>query len=144
MASPNNPFWIRTPPSRFDIVATWYPERDSAKPGPRLRPSLVLSVLQEEETSEFACEVAFGTKVLKLMQREHLDLIIQNAAHLRQIGLFRATRFDLDLVLILPWTQDFFSCWDGFQTPVVGTLTTDYIKDYAYLMMRRQSIARDD
>lgn len=104
------------------------------------RPTLVLTVLEDEKSGMFACEVAFGTKNLKLMQRQHLDLIIQNAAHLRQFGLYRATRFDLDQKVILPWTSEFFGCWDGYSTPVIGALTEDYLRDYAFLMLRRQSV----
>ena len=91
----------------------------------------------------YACDVAFGTKNLKLFKREHLDLIIQNSAHLRQLGLHRATRFDLDLISTLPWTKEFFGCWQGYAAPVIGALTADYIKEYAYQMLRRQSVGTD-
>ena len=89
----------------------------------------------------FACEVAFGTKNLKLMQREQLDLVIQNASHIRQFGLERATRFDLDLIIALPWTAEFFGCWRGYTSPVIGSLTSEYIKEYAYQMLRRKSVS---
>jgi hypothetical protein len=70
-----------------------------------------------------------------------LDLIIQNAADLNQFGLVRATRFDLDnIARALPWTAEFFGCCTGYRTPVIGSLTKDYIKTYAYLMMSRGSV----
>jgi hypothetical protein len=96
-----------------------------------------MEVLEDKNTGQFACKVAFGTKVLKLMQRQHLDLIIQNAADLRILGLYRATRFDLDSTAVLLWSEEFFGCWAGHNTPVIGTLTESYIKDFAYLMMRK-------
>ena len=71
------------------------------------------------------------------MNRERLDLIIQNAISLRQLGLHRATRFDLDKMVTLPWNPEFFGFWAGFNTPVIGSLTEDYIKEYAYMVMRR-------
>lgn len=98
------------------------------------------AVSQNQSDGMFACQVAFGTKNLKLMQRQHVDLIVQNATSLRQFGLYRATRFDLDFVVVLPWTPEFFGCWDGYSTPVIGSLTEEYIKDYAYLMLRRKSV----
>jgi hypothetical protein len=74
------------------------------------------------------------------MQRQHLDLIIQNASDLRQFGLYRATRFDLDHIVMLPWTPEFFGCWDRYSSPLIGSLTEPYIKDYAFLSLRRQSV----
>jgi hypothetical protein len=66
-------------------------------------------------------------------------LIIQNVTDLTQIGLARATRFDLDTTITLPWTNEFFSCWTGYRTPRIGALTEAYIKEYAFLIMRRYS-----
>ena len=105
----------------------------------KLRPALVINVLRDRKTGAPACEVAYGTTTLKLMQRETVDLIIQNASDLNYIGLPRATRFDLDEVAILPWTDEFFGCWPGYDSPYIGTLTEDYLKNLAYLLMKRQS-----
>lgn len=143
MPAQSEPAWCRAPPSPFDIAAAWFPEKGSEAPGLKLRPSLVLAVYQDENSGMYACDVAFGTKNLKLFKREHLDLIIQNSSHLREFGLHRATRFDLDLVITVPWTTEFFGCWRGHSSPVIGTLTTDYIKEYAYQMLRRQSAGLD-
>jgi len=100
---------------------------------------MVIAVLQGKKSGHFACRVAYGTKKLKIVQRQHLDVIIQNAGHLRQFGLGRATRFDLDYVSSLPWLSDFFGCWSNYPTPVIGALTEIYIREFAYLMMRRQT-----
>ena len=136
----SKPAWLTSKPSQFDIVTCYFPE-GLPKPSLTLRPSLVLSVLQNVETKQYACEVAFGTKNLKLMTRQHLDLIIQNAEHLRQLRLYRATRFDLDNIVTLPWDDEYFSCWGGHSSPVLSSLTEHYVKDYAYLMMRRSMAA---
>jgi hypothetical protein len=135
----SDPAWTASPPGLFDIVASYFPEHtDPESPGLKLRPSLVVKVLRGKTSGRLYCNVAYGTKHLKITKREHLDLIVQNSTHIQQIGLARATRFDLDNIAIeLPWTPDFFGCWAGHRSPVIGTLTQEYIKVYAYLMMRR-------
>lgn len=137
------PRWLSTPPSRFDIVTCLYPEDTDYTPGRKLRPTLVVQVLRDtRESGSFACEVAFGTSSLKILQRQHLDVIIQNASHLTECGLPRATRFDLDNKARLPWNQSFFGCWPGYRTPIIGSLTESYFKDYAFLMMKRGAFWR--
>jgi hypothetical protein len=136
----NEPAWVRNPPARFDIVATYFPERNaSEKPGLKLRPGLVVSVHQGKGTGAYACRIAYGTKNLKIQERTHLDVIVQNASHLPLLGLHRATRFDLDHIIMLPWNKDFFGCWSGNRTPVIGALIEVYIREFAYLMMGRGS-----
>src|SRR5947209_5692872 len=120
----NNPAWTVTPPGLFDIVACYFPENQTLdEPGLKLRPALVVKVLRGKKSGGFYCNVAYGTKTLKFLKRQHLDLIIQNAEDLRHLRLYRATRFDLDLIAVeLPWTPDFFGCWSGYASPVIGTL----------------------
>jgi hypothetical protein len=131
--------WPSKPPAAFDIVACFFPESEPKPDGSiKLRPALVLSVLRRASTGEVAVRVAYGTKNLKLMHREHLDLIIQNASDMRLMGLAVATRFDLDHVALLPWTDTFFGCWSGYQTPVIGSLTQEYAKELAWLMLKRE------
>jgi hypothetical protein len=101
---------------------------------------LVLSVLQGKTSGAFACKIAYGTKELKIIKRENLDLIVQNAAHVQQMGLARPTRFDLDCVATFPWDDEFFGCWKGYNSPVIGSLTEDYLREYAWLMMKRLSV----
>jgi hypothetical protein len=95
--------------------------------------------LQGESTGAFACRVAYGTKILKIIKRQTVDLIIQSTSDLAQIGLPRPTRFDLDRIVTLPWEPPFFGCWSGYATPKIGALLEAHIKDYAYLMMKRHS-----
>lgn len=139
MSGANEPHWVRAPPSAFSIVACWYPEDDDANPGPTLRPALVTAVLAGKTAGLFACKVAFGTRTLKLIKRGHVDLIIEDGRHLRQMGLHRPTRFDLDQIALLPWSSAFFGCWSGYSSPILGSLLESYVKDYAFLIMRRGS-----
>lgn len=130
--------WEASPPAAFDIVTCYFPESEPKPEGKlKLRPALVLSVLRGKTTGAWAVRVAYGTSTLKLMQREHLDLIIQNATDMRLMGLAKATRFDLDEVVTLPWTRTHFGCWSGYQSPLIGTLLTEYAKDLAWLMLKR-------
>jgi hypothetical protein len=96
--------------------------------------------LQGKKTRAFACRVAYGTKILKIIKRQAVDLIIQHQGDLDQIGLPRPTRFDLDRIVTLPWGEPFFGCWTGYPTPKIGSLTEKYIREYAFLMMKRQSV----
>ena len=145
MSAKGEPTWVSDPPSAYDIVACWYPERHkTGSPGPALRPGLVVQVLRGAKTGQIACRVAYGTKKLKIVQRGHLDLIVQNSEHLSQLGLGMATRFDLDLMAVLPWGTEFFGCWGGYPSPLIGSLTEVYIKEYAFLMMRRRSASPEE
>lgn len=137
MSASNKPAWTATPPSAYDIVACWYPEDENPEvPGPELRPSLVLAVLQGKSSGSFACRVAYGTKTLKIIKRQAVDLIIQNP---QEAGLPRPTRFDLDRIGTFPWMPPFFGCWQGYQSPKIGSLTESHIREYAYIRIKRDS-----
>ena len=131
VSEPTNPppKWLTQPPSAFDIVTGYFPE-SKPKGALRLRPCLVLDVLRGKESGQIACRIAYGTKNLKFVQRRYLDLIIPNASDLNSMGLSTATRFDLDSrnTALLPWTEEFFGCWAGYNMPKICTLTEDYIK----------------
>ena len=107
--------WRAEAPQAFSLVACYYPYAitESVEPGPKLRPALVTSVYADD-TGDFACGVAYGTTKLKITQRIDLDLIIQNHVHMEAVGLPKATRFDLDLIIVLPWTEEYFGCWRGY------------------------------
>lgn len=133
------PKWVAQRPSAFDIVAGYFPET-KPKGELRLRPCLILDVLQGKESEKIACRIAYGTKNLRLFQRRHLDLIIQNAADLEELRLPVATRFvlDPDQIEIMPWTERFFGCWSGYEHPKISALSEKYAKEYAYIMMQRR------
>lgn len=135
----SSPSWAQQQPPAYSIVVCKFPERHSpGVPGPITRPCLVLAVYKNKDSGDIACRVAFGTKNLKITRRQDRDIIIQNATDISLFGLGCATRFDLDNLALLPWTEKYFSCWRGFSTPVLGSLTQPYIKDYAYKMMLRK------
>lgn len=135
----STPEWTKSPPNLFDIVAGFYPESMPSAVTPAHRPCLVTAVYVNEETGGFACEIAYGTKRLRLMQRQDKDLIIQNSSDLDEIGLPMATRFDLDRKnrVVLEWNPENFKPWSGYKTPRIGALTLPYQKDYAWLMLKR-------
>lgn len=136
----NLPAWVNQPPAAYDIVTAFYPE-SKPRPGVKLlRPCLVTQVRKNNETHAYACAVVFGTKHLKIMRRQYLDIIVQNHEDITAFGLGMATRFDLDSPVLLPWTSQFFGCWRGKRSPVIGSLTADYVKDYAFKMLRRGSV----
>lgn len=128
-------------PAAFDLATCWYPEsHDLNNPGLKLRPGLILGVLESKKTGKLKCRVSYGTTNLKIVQRNNVDLIIQNVQDITQFGLGRATRFDLDFILDLPRNEEFFGCWSGYKSPIISKLTEDYIKNYAFFMMRRGSV----
>jgi hypothetical protein len=130
--------WEQSPPSVMDIVAAYFPE-SNPKGALRLRPCLVLRVLQNVQEGLFACEVAFGTKNLKTWSRLDKDIIIQNSNDLDLCGLPVATRFDMDPSnrVALPRTPEFYGCWSGRRSPRIGSLPTDYQKDVAFILMKQ-------
>lgn len=130
--------WYRRAPAPLSIVTCYFPETDPEPDGSlKLRPALVLSILRDKGTGAIALRIAYGTSVLKLTRRLGVDLIIQNAVDMRIMGLPKATRFDLDEQVDLPYSTEFFACWEGYKTPVIGQLTEDYAKELAWLMYKR-------
>jgi hypothetical protein len=84
--------------------------------------------------------MAYGTSELKLTRRAAVDLIVQKSSDVVQFGLRNPTRFDLDCLAVLPWHPVFFGCWAGYSTPKIGSLNEEFVKEYAYLMLKRQSV----
>ncbi len=134
------PAWVNQPPHAYDIVTAFYPETKPKPGSKRPRPCVVTRVQKDNRSDAYACTVIFGTKNLKIMQRQFLDIIVQNHEDITAFGLGMATRFDLDSPVTLPWTPQFFGCWSGKRSPVIGHLTEVYIKDYAFKMLRRGSV----
>jgi hypothetical protein len=140
MPGGSDPAWAQGRPSALQIATCWFPDSTSAsRPGAKLRPCLITRVLRNRATDQTACDVHFGTTNLKVTTRLGLDLIIQDPVELDLVGLPRATRFDLDQKATLPWNDAFFGCWAGYSSPIIGSLTVELVKEYAFLMMRRLS-----
>jgi hypothetical protein len=99
-------------------------------------------VFQNDETGAYACEIAYGTKSIKLHQRGGLDIIISNSSDIDEMGLHVATRFDLDPEnrIVLEWCEPNFKAWSGYLSPKLGALTLEYQKDYAWLMAKRSGV----
>jgi len=72
-------------------------------------------------------EVVYGTSTLKLDTRLY-DLVISKMSEMNECGLYRATRFDLDKSIWLPWNTDWFEIRPDFFSPVIGKLTAEAIK----------------
>jgi hypothetical protein len=111
-----------TLPRLHDIVWCRFPEDEPFEPGPKVRPALVRGVKIDSESNRGAVNVSYGTTNLKWMKRRKVDLIIQNAAALKEIGLPMATRFDLDHNNVLPWCAEFFCIPKGYRSITVGSL----------------------
>lgn len=135
--SSSRPLWLSQQPSALDIVTAYYPETQP-QGDLRLRPCLVMNVLRGKDDGAIACHLTYGTKNLRLAQRQHLDLIVQNMQDMDAMGLAVATRFVLDerAFVTLPWTEEFFGCWSGYNSPRIGTLLEDYRRDFAYQMIK--------
>lgn len=131
---------MKEKPPAYAIAACYFPLRTQPEePGPKLRPCLITHVYQAKDKAAYAVRVCFGTTNLKIVQRQHLDLIIQHYGDIAQLGLNAATRFDLDLTAILPWTPKYFGCPPFGASPIVGELTESYIKDFAFKTLTRRS-----
>jgi hypothetical protein len=124
----------------MDIVAAYYPET-KPKGELRLRPCLITHVYIDEDSLEYLCEVAYGTKNLMHWARIGHDVIIQNSSDLDSMGLSVATRFNLDLScrVRLVWGDRDFGCWTGRPSPRIGALTEQYQREYAFCMMKQMS-----
>ena len=116
-----------TVPAPASIVWCNFPDHIApGVPGPKSRPALVFKVryATKQPDGRFFVQIAYGTSKLKTGRRPH-DFRISNAATLDVLRLPQATRFDLDMVLWLPWARPWFNARkpdDRFSTPVVCVL----------------------
>jgi hypothetical protein len=135
--------WTKKPPAIHDIVSAYFPETNP-KGALQLRPCLVMDVLEDADSAgEYAVLLAFGTKNIKVQQRHHVDLIVQNHADMESMGLPYATRFALgeDDMALLPWDEESIGCWFGFPSPVIGFLDDEYQGRLQTRLARRKKIA---
>jgi hypothetical protein len=124
-------------PRLHDIVWCRFPEEPPFEPGPKIRPALVRGIKIDSTTDRGAVNVSYGTTKLKWFTRRYRDLIIQNAAVLKEIGLPMATRFDLDLMNFLPWCAEFFCIPKNCSSIVVGHLNEAASRRLDVLLERR-------
>lgn len=142
MAPPGKAGWTYFPlvtlPRALDIVWCRFPLNEAmSKPGPKSRPALVRSVFLNRAHTWARVEVTYGTSNTKNDTRL-LDLIIQNATDLAEMGLPQATRFDLDRTVILPWSAEFFEPRAGYETPIIGHLNHSAVAQLEALKVLRR------
>lgn len=113
-------------PAPYDIVWCRFPLLPKVDPAPYPRPALVRNAATMPDGSA-QVEVAYGTTNLKLGRR-HFDYVVSKASEMDACGLYRATRFDLDQVLWLPWTTDWFEVLPNYNSPIIGSLTPHGIR----------------
>ena len=125
----------------MDIVAAYFPET-KPKGALRLRPCVVTRVLRNVNNGEIACEVAYGTsKVTAFSSGDYI--VVHNTSDLDSMGLGMATVFVMDTArrAILPWNDTYFGCWTGKKSPKIGALTTEYQKEFAFIIMKQRKAA---
>jgi hypothetical protein len=92
-------------PAAGDIVWCFYPT-----PEPKFRPALILAVFDENEP-HFEVKVAYGTsqKTDRLFAGEFVIHEQKNAAAYIEAGLSYSTKFNFNLVKVLPFNDFFFA-----------------------------------
>lgn len=132
---------VNSLPRQLDIVWCHFPEldKDADNPGPKPRPALVRGAgVHRKFPHRGFVSVAYGTSNIKLETRGDFDLIIQNLAERNVMGLPQATRFDLDMIVCVPWAEEWFRPRQGETSLVIGHLTPKYVDQLEVLRSRRQ------
>ena len=125
--TPTHDFPISILPAPYDIVWCRFPYVPNlGDPGPYARPALVKNAATLPDGTA-QVEVVYGTTNLKLGRRR-FDFVVSKASEMDACGLYRATRFDLDKIIWLPWTTDWFEVLPDYNSPVIGTLTPNGVK----------------
>lgn len=83
-------------------------------------------------------QVIYGTSKPKMQQRPH-DFFVMNYQEMYEAGLHEATRFDLDRILWLPWSSDFFVPISAqYSSPVVGHLSERMVRLLGHVLSEHQ------
>lgn len=98
---------------------------------------LNVGVYENDGQDEGEVQVVFGTSNLKMHQRRN-DFFVSNLAEMDACGLDKATRFDLDKCAWLPWSDDWFSVLRGYDSPIIGHLSTHAVKLLQLNLMQRR------
>ena len=121
----STPEWVNQPPNNYDIVTGFFPETSpKATWETNPRPLLVCGKAVDPDTGMMFCRIAYGTSK-QTGHADNDDLAIANLSMLDQVGLKRPTRFVIHSgaqMVILPWTDEFFRPWMGYQTPILSAL----------------------
>ena len=113
------------PPDPGDIVWCRFPQRPRDVPGPKPRPALVIAVTEHDDG--IAVEVAYGTsqKTDRLVSGEFAIRKVEHKAAYALAGLSYDTKFDLHVIVELPWNSAFFAVPPNpqhGQNPKLGSL----------------------
>jgi len=117
-------------PAAGEIVWCHFP--DDIHPRPKPRPALVLVVF-DNDAPPFTVRVAYGTsqRTTRLHRGEFSILHERNPAAYAAAGLSYDTKFDLQQVLDLPYSTDWFSVPPAApygQTPKLGVLHPSLVR----------------
>ena len=120
-------------PTAGEIVWCRFP--DQIHPRPKPRPALILAVF-DDNMPHFDVRVAYGTsqRTTSLHRGEFAILRNQNAAAYVAAGLSYDTKFNLRLVLDLPYSSEWFSVPPAAphgQTPKLGVLHPSLVRAVA-------------
>lgn len=120
-------------PSPGDIVWCHFPFLPAAEPGPKPRPALVVGVRMFADG--VSIQVAYGTtqRTTSLRSGEFLISKHHHPVAFKQAGLAFDTKFDLNKITELPWSERYFKpppapnpAWG--QTPKMGSLHASLLK----------------
>jgi PemK-like, MazF-like toxin of type II toxin-antitoxin system len=112
-------------PAPGDIVWCLFPEVPDSAPGPRPRPAIVVGI--ESRADGDVVRVAYGTSqhVTRLKTGEVVITQQKHPAAYALAGLAYDTKFDLKVIVELPWSDRYFKAplrnRHG-NTPKIGTL----------------------
>lgn len=118
-------------PRAGDIVWCHFPNFEPNDPTMKERPALVISVMEGREPP--LLRVAYGTS-----QRPRPVpagcFLVEDPEHLKVAGLWKATRFNLKNLVILPWSLGAFVNAPGVAglhkpSPVMGALHSGCVED---------------
>jgi len=130
---------VSTLPAPYDVVLCQFPEDlDLQKPPLKMRPGIVLQTAHSEEGFIPEVRLIYGTSKTKLQKRP-FDLIVMNNQAMYDAGLNRATRFDLDKIIWMPWAAEFFKKPDHphYYGPVIGHLNDNTRRLLGHLLVER-------
>jgi hypothetical protein len=104
---------------------------------------LVRNVAVNQQSGHGEVELVYGTTKLKLTTRRH-DFIISNPYEMNHCGLYRATRFDLDQCVWVPWAAEWFDTVPGTSSPILGHLSDHAVKMLQVTVAYRQHLHEAD
>jgi hypothetical protein len=128
-------------PAAGDVVWCHFP--DEVHPKPKPRPALIVRVFDAAQPARFIVQVAYGTskKTTELHAGEFAILRHRDRAAFEEANLSFDTKFDLNRLLELPYSDDWFSIPPGAPRgplPKLGTLHATMMRSLsaAYLATR--------